>query len=409
MNIQDEEHLSAISDCVLDLRENNVFVPTDKSLGTADSGKYHKFHKSAYLVVDTNFILSHLAILEDLENLSHDKYAGCYQIVIPKQVIHELDGLKDSDKSVLTSRHSISKLARSAIDWCYAHFHESVPTVTGQRLHERIDVDATKDDSILDCCLYFQNVENGGGNFVVLMSDDKNLCVKALVNNVLTVSYRTGMDAELIASNIVNELQLLNSVIANEPCSDQHTGQGGDMIVDDVNMYTELYQQQQQQQQQQQELDRQQPKKMADVDRESTSNSFSDVSLQIFSQVTTLVLEAINYAINSTYGDDVYMIEYDESKMKTLRDAGKCILRLGFSTFADFFDRRNVYNPMQILKDRTEFRKFTNVPPSKKDLDEFVEFWKLFLEAIYKSRNVEQKNALKAIEDYWARSMRGTD
>ncbi|ONH74942.1 Transcriptional protein SWT1 [Pichia kudriavzevii] len=339
MNIQDEEHLSAISDCVLDLRENNVFVPTDKSLGTADSGKYHKFHKSAYLVVDTNFILSHLAILEDLENLSHDKYAGCYQIVIPKQVIHELDGLKDSDKSVLTSRHSISKLARSAIDWCYAHFHESVPTVTGQRLHERIDVDATKDDSILDCCLYFQNVENGGGNFVVLMSDDKNLCVKALVNNVLTVSYRTGMDAELIASNIVNELQLLNSVIANEPC----------------------------------------------------------------------ILEAINYAINSTYGDDVYMIEYDESKMKTLRDAGKCILRLGFSTFADFFDRRNVYNPMQILKDRTEFRKFTNVPPSKKDLDEFVEFWKLFLEAIYKSRNVEQKNALKAIEDYWARSMRSTD
>lgn len=42
----------------------------------------------------------------------------------------------------------------------------------------------TNDDNVLLCCLYFRDL----GYRVMLLSDDNNLCCKALVHNVATLS-----------------------------------------------------------------------------------------------------------------------------------------------------------------------------------------------------------------------------
>lgn len=398
MNIDNERELQDITNYVADIRNNHTFIPTDMTDYQTTSTNFNK-PKIAYLIIDTNFILSHLTIIEDLEKLLHEKYMGLYHIVIPKQVIHELDGLKESSKSFNgESRHSISRLARVAIDWCYTHFHESVPTVSGQRIHERIDKDAIKDNAILDCCLYFQNVENGGNNLVVLMSDDKNLCNKALVNNVLTISYRAGMTAELIAVNVVGELgndqqfdqqyqqQQYQQQQYQQQQYPQHEGVGSMMEYDDEIIIEDAQQPQQTQQ-------IQEPTKQ--------DNSMFAVANEIYTQVTTLVLEAIHYAVTSIYEEDLYMIDYNESKMNDLNDAARCIKRLGFSTFADFFDRRSHFNPMKILEDRYAFDKYVRVAMTVPDLRDFVTFWSDFLDGIYKNRKSTQKDALNQIEKSW--------
>lgn len=395
MDINDEQ-LNDITTYVANLRNNDLFVPTDMSSANEVPNSSDRTH-IAYLVVDTNFILSHLTLLNDLELLLHQKYMGAYQIVIPKQVVHELDGLKDANKTI-DSKHSISHLARSAIDWCYLHFHESIPTVAGQRLHERIDKNALKDNAILDCCLYFQNVENGGNNMVVLLSNDKNLCVKALVNNILTISYRSGMTAELIADNVVAELNndYSSNHITNSTFSDIHTYQSKQDITPNND---------------EMEVDRDYipennasgaPNILKAPVPTSTcpTRSFNEISEEIYLQVTTLVLEAIKFAVESIFEDDAAMVGYDDSKMKTLLDCGRCIVKMGLSTFSEFFDKRR-FNPMKILSDRGQMQKYVNVPKDISSLKTFVTFWTDFLEGIYQNRDQNQKAALSQIGSHW--------
>lgn len=408
MDIDDQSQIMDITNHVVDLRNSDLFIPTDMSssqsnydddTSSASQPNQNQQH-IAYLIVDTNFILSHLKLLDDLERLLHEKYMGAYQIVIPKQVIHELDGLKDSDRSTIESKHSMSTLARESINWCYLHFYESVPTITGQRLHERIDKNATKDNAILDCCLYFQNVENGGSNMVVLLSNDKNLCNKALVNNILTISYRPQMTADLIANNVVSEL--INSYNFNY---------NNENINPNANSnYTSIYNHDGMGIEMEMENETQIPTQKHHIlnaqpsppppSAQQQHQTLNDVSYEIYNQVTTLVLEAIKYAVDSIFGDDTDMVGYNDYKMRTLTDASRCIVKLGVSTFSDFFDRRR-FNPMKILQDRDQQRLFINQPENKSTLLEFITFWSEFLEGIYKNRESNQKDALNQIIKHW--------
>ncbi|GME76792.1 unnamed protein product [Ambrosiozyma monospora] len=105
--------------------------------------------KPIFLVLDTNFAIDHLKLLDKLYKLS-PKYKNVYQIIIPLTVVNELDGLKnDSYKRLATQ-------ARNAIDWYFALFHNSDPIVIGQQLSQRLERNLRGDDAILDCCLYFK-------------------------------------------------------------------------------------------------------------------------------------------------------------------------------------------------------------------------------------------------------------
>lgn len=162
----------------------------------------HEFtivRKKTIFVVDTNFIISHLKTLEQLRLLGEKLH---HQIVIPNTVIHELDGLKKSDRMQDDGeREAIAKLARWGIEWIYKNLANMSSGVVGQKLSQRLDPDCVKDDAILDCCMFFKQKEC----FVILLSNDKNLCLKALTEGLLTVSFRNGMTAELIGSKAYEE------------------------------------------------------------------------------------------------------------------------------------------------------------------------------------------------------------
>ena len=70
-------------------------------------------------------------------------------------------------------------------------------------MSQRISKDLVKDDAIFDCCLYFKKTYPQ--SLVILLSNDKNLCAKALSNDVLTVSFRENMSGRLIANTIYEE------------------------------------------------------------------------------------------------------------------------------------------------------------------------------------------------------------
>ncbi|KAG7885455.1 hypothetical protein KL936_005261 [Ogataea polymorpha] len=290
---------------------------------------------SLVLIFDTNFLLDHLPIVDGLRGVPVP-----HQLIIPNQVVKELDGLKSSDSHV-------SGAARRAIDWIYGFLHNNDHILRVQRLHERIDREAVQDDAILDACLFF-----GSENMVVLFSNDKNLCVKALAHGVLTVSYRKDMTLQTIIDRLVAEFSRVN----------------GDVM----------------------ELE---------VERDDRQVAADNV----YSQVHTLVVEAIEHVLRQEFGDDFDMIDYDPSKQHSLRDCCYTLKHYSVSTFGNYF--RNVgINPLKLLKDKHSIAEYSSKPQSGEQLSEFIEFWIIVLEGLYKKRSSEQKGALKMVIDAWRKT-----
>lgn len=167
---------------------------------------------SVIFVIDTNFIISHLNTLEKLKELSQQFQ---FKIVIPSTVVRELDGLKHSTKEneipdssndhLEKENIALGKLARWSNDWIFSNLSNRDPYVKVQKLNERINKDCIKDDAILDCCLYYKQLLKDSPTLIILMSNDKNLCAKALTEDLLTISFRKEMNAELIANTVYQE------------------------------------------------------------------------------------------------------------------------------------------------------------------------------------------------------------
>ncbi|KAH3664245.1 hypothetical protein OGAPHI_004597 [Ogataea philodendri] len=284
------------------------------------------------LVFDTNFLLDQLSIADGLRGLP-----VAHQLVIPQQVVRELDGLKSSDSHVATA-------ARKAIDWLYAFLHNNDEIVRVQRLHERTDRQATGDDAILDACLFF-----GTEAMVVLFSNDKNLCVKALAHGVLTVSWRPDMDVQMVRQRLVQEFARVNGDVMDlEPKETVHT-------------------------------------------------SSTDT---VYSQVHALVLEAIEYVLKHEFGDDFDMIGYDVNKSRSLRDCCYTLKQYTISTFGSYF-RSGSINPLKLLKEKQKIDEYSSKPTTPEQLREFVEFWTIVLDGLYRNRDNEQRSALNTVTQAW--------
>lgn len=195
---------------------------------------------AAALVVDTNFMLSELTIVDELWKLAQ-QYG--YFIIIPDAVIHELDGLKKSTKPIqiheftgsdskeneLKSKHASSKLksttvgysSRTSTEWIRSALARKDPYVIVQKSKQKLDQSLRGDDSILDCCLYFQDQY-----LTVILSNDKNLCIRSLKEDMRTVTYVDGLTPLEIAINVSREVpswrQELYQKLQNEGHSSLH-------------------------------------------------------------------------------------------------------------------------------------------------------------------------------------------
>ncbi|GMG31877.1 unnamed protein product [Ambrosiozyma monospora] len=375
--------------------------------------------KTIFLVVDTNFIISHLELLNDLHKLS-TKYKQIYQIIIPITVVSELDGLKTS------SSRSLAIRARKAIDWCYAFLHNSDPIVKGQKLSERIERDSKADNAILDCCLYFK--ENNAGHMVVLMSNDKNFCVKALTNELLTISHRPQMTAKLIGDTIVREnstniedrvtrdnllddedMADISSYFTHAMVSDQQVSRppqssgnvsnisscmtledpdGHEYIDDDFNLG---------------ESASTPPSTTPGTINIPKEISIDQACLEIYTQAESLTKEAVDFVLKSEFGEDYEMVGYDPDNLIDLKDCCKVLKKFSFSAFGEYFPKHN--RTMKRLSSYYMQNKLSQAPLSIDELKEFKDFWGDVVACLYKNRDQKLVNALEKILEAWDRTI----
>lgn len=373
--IDEMNEVNVISDYITQSRASHL---NDSDVMEVD-GMYGDMNiepNTSYLVIDTNFILAHLKLLDSIKSTALKYHL---RIIIPLAVMKELDGLKGSVKLVdkvdllgdLLSDKTIGHLARWANDWIYNELSDVNSVVKGQKFKQRLDPTATKDDAILDCCLYFK--EKYTENLVVLLSNDKNLCLKALANEVLTVSFKQGMTSELISETIYNEsIRLYGSTTLD--------GAGGgdyitiDPIASNVN-------------------------NNHDSIRHSPSVlRFEIGSKTIFNEVTVLVKSAIHHVMVHTYDDDLDLIQdYDRENIIDLHDCVKVINRFWVSSFNEYL--RN-----------TNFREgfITTTPKNRDELIIFVKQWSQLLTIIYDRLLDETQNeALERLIQRWNSLLKG--
>lgn len=153
------------------------------------------------VVLDTNIVLTHLTFVQSLK----ERYKPMIQVVavVPWIVVCELDGLKSSTKGEETGP-KVAELARNAIRCLkesatrpdgfmfvqtLAEFREGAKKLQKFTIESHVN----NDDRILQCCIHYQqnmnegSTQNQGADFgagVILLSNDANLCVKALANGV---------------------------------------------------------------------------------------------------------------------------------------------------------------------------------------------------------------------------------
>ncbi|KAI8921460.1 PIN domain-containing protein [Entophlyctis helioformis] len=183
------------------------------------------------LVVDTNFLIAHLKLFKDtLDHLPHPAMV----IMVPYIVVVEIDGLKNSTRSNANDRlnrsHADGDARRgerddrdSVGDWAkranwllFDVFKRNDTRMRGQSIDEARANPSWRqqnDDQILDCCLH---TKRHLAQHVVLLSDDKNLCVKAMISNIQSVTGFKGDYRDLIA-----HVQSLTASV-NNPHSHSH-------------------------------------------------------------------------------------------------------------------------------------------------------------------------------------------
>jgi rRNA-processing protein FCF1 len=132
-----------------------------------------------FIVLDTNILISSLKYIEELRDTSFIGL-GFPVLVIPWQVLQELDILKARQCSTSSS---LAARARRAVSFLYSNFMSEHPRIRGQTALDSVP-EAFKievpDDAILQCCLQIAQMTNR----VILLSNDKNLCNKAIVNGI---------------------------------------------------------------------------------------------------------------------------------------------------------------------------------------------------------------------------------
>ncbi|KAM6396489.1 transcriptional protein SWT1 isoform 2-T3 [Pluvialis apricaria] len=133
------------------------------------------------VVIDTNIMISHLEFVRSLK--SEDiPGVGRLALIIPWVVLQELDNLKKGKML----QHVRDK-AVPAVQFIYKCLKNQDAKLWGQSMQLASQKiyglsDENNDDRVLQCCLQYQNLFPQA--VVILCTDDKNLCNKAIVSEV---------------------------------------------------------------------------------------------------------------------------------------------------------------------------------------------------------------------------------
>ncbi|XP_040422372.1 transcriptional protein SWT1 isoform X3 [Cygnus olor] len=155
----------------IDLPEQDLNI----SAGASTSGL------NILVVIDTNIMISHLEFVKSLK--SEDiPGVGRLALIIPWVVLQELDNLKKGKML----QHVRDK-AIPAVQFIYMCLKKQDSKLWGQSMQLASQKtyglsDENNDDRVLQCCLQYQSLFPQA--VVILCTDDKNLCNKAIVSEV---------------------------------------------------------------------------------------------------------------------------------------------------------------------------------------------------------------------------------
>ncbi|XP_030061575.1 transcriptional protein SWT1 [Microcaecilia unicolor] len=136
---------------------------------------------SLLIVLDTNILLSHLQFIEKLKT-GGIPGIGTFVLIIPWVVLQELDYMKHGK----LLEHMKNK-AIPAVHFIYNSLKKQDSRLWGQSMQlasEKIYglSNTNNDDRVLQCCLQYQKLYPH--TVIILCTDDKNLCSKALISGV---------------------------------------------------------------------------------------------------------------------------------------------------------------------------------------------------------------------------------
>ncbi|KAI7869288.1 hypothetical protein BDF14DRAFT_1880153 [Spinellus fusiger] len=131
------------------------------------------------VVLDTNFLISNLDYLKTLLKQAA-QHPGLVTIVVPWIVVRELDGLKSSH----SAKPNLKELVRAAMRFLETELRNQTPCLRGQRIHEVYDPSAKLP--------------------VTLLSNDRNLSIKAMFHDMKTISSETKRSLEDYIHSLAN-------------------------------------------------------------------------------------------------------------------------------------------------------------------------------------------------------------
>ncbi|XP_055799662.1 transcriptional protein SWT1 isoform X2 [Salvelinus fontinalis] len=155
--------------------------PSEEGI-TFTLSKEEDLQQDLIVVLDTNILLSHLDFVKKMR--SHGLGAlGLPTVLIPWVVLQELDSLKNRKR--LSS--SVAHLATPAVHYIYTCLKSQEPRLWGQSMQQASQSSQglnaeNNDDRVLQCCLQYQSLYPEGA--LILCTNDKNLCSKALLSGV---------------------------------------------------------------------------------------------------------------------------------------------------------------------------------------------------------------------------------
>ncbi|KAF9980519.1 hypothetical protein BGZ75_008342 [Mortierella antarctica] len=222
MDVDDEQELLSIASTITNLRQHASPIDINsvsKWASDRESPRNTDDEPDAVVILDTNVLISHLNFLQTLIE-THGTVASSRRsrsstgnngphiaFVVPWIVIQELDGLKGSRGRAGGNEVDLTEKARRAIRYVQDELEKPEETrkLRGQKISECIEKQSKNDDYILDCCRYFKTVyPDGKRTQVTLFSNDRNLCVKALVHEVKTISReKINFEVETVRNSIL--------------------------------------------------------------------------------------------------------------------------------------------------------------------------------------------------------------
>uniref|UniRef100_W5KUK6 Transcriptional protein SWT1 n=1 Tax=Astyanax mexicanus TaxID=7994 RepID=W5KUK6_ASTMX len=183
----------------------DVDPPEEGSTISLSEGQHQQ---NVLIVLDTNILISHLDFVKKMHSDGLGAL-GYPTLLVPWVVLQELDSLKNGKLS-----EEVKLKARAPVHYIYCCLKSQVPRLWGQSMQQASQIlrgpgIMNNDDRVLQCCLQYQELYPEGT--LILCTNDKNLCSKALLSGVKALS----------KADLVEEANA-NPGLLNRRCS-QHT------------------------------------------------------------------------------------------------------------------------------------------------------------------------------------------